>query len=355
MRFPPHLAVGFLFIVSRWFSWQRMSHMQDLVLSGVQPTNILHIGNYIGALKQWVEMQHRHRCLFCVVDLHAITVPQDPKALRENSLRMAATYLAVGIDPKRSNIFIQSEVSQHAELGWILGTITKISELERMTQFKDKAKKRGENVGVGLFTYPALMAADILLYDTTSVPVGEDQTQHLELTRVLARRFNETFGDTFVVPQPLIQKVGARIMGLDDPSIKMSKSAASALNYIALSDDADTIVKKLSKAVTDSEARVAYDVQNKPAVSNLMTIYHHATGKTMPEIETEFAGKGYGDFKKAVAEALIHMLSPIQQKLQMYQQDPGELQHILDEGKNFAAEIAEKKMKIVRERVGLGR
>lgn len=329
--------------------------MQDLVFSGVQPTNILHIGNYIGALKQWVEMQHRHRCLFCVVDLHAITVPQDPKVLRQNSLRMAATYLAVGIDPKRSNIFIQSEVPQHAELGWIMGTIAKISELERMTQFKDKAKKRGENVGVGLFTYPALMAADILLYDTTAVPVGEDQTQHLEFARLLARRFNDTFGETFVVPQSLIQKVGARIMGLDDPSGKMSKSASSPANFIALTDDADTIRKKLSKAVTDSDGRVAYDVQNKAAVSNLMTIYHHATGKTLPEIETEFEGKGYGDFKKAVAEAVIEMLSPIQNKMQEFEKDPGELQKILDAGRDFALELAEKKMKVVRERVGLGR
>lgn len=332
-----------------------MQHMQDLVFSGVQPTNILHIGNYIGALKQWVEMQHRHRCLFCVVDLHAITVPQDPKTLRENSLRMAATYLAVGIDPKRSHIFVQSEVPQHAELGWILGTLTKIAELERMTQFKDKAKKRGENVGVGLFTYPALMAADILLYDTTAVPVGEDQMQHLELTRTLARRFNETFGETFFVPQSLIQKMGARIMGLDDPTGKMSKSAASALNYIALTDDADTIRKKFSKAVTDSDGNVAYDIENKLAVSNLMTIYHHATGKTLPEIEQEFAGKGYGDFKKALAEAVISMLEPIQSKIKVFQDDPAELQNILDAGRDFALEAAEAKMKIVRERVGLGR
>ncbi|MCC7356972.1 tryptophan--tRNA ligase [Candidatus Uhrbacteria bacterium] len=329
--------------------------MQDLVLSGIQPTNIVHIGNYIGALKQWVEIQHRHRCLFCVVDLHAITVPQDPKMLRENSLRMAATYLAVGIDPKRSHIFIQSEVPQHTELSWILETIAKISELERMTQYKDKAKKRGENVGVGLFTYPVLMAADILLYDTTAVPVGEDQMQHLEFTRVLARRFNETFGETFIVPQPLIQKVGARIMGLDDPHIKMSKSASSVLNYIALTDDADLIIKKLSKAVTDSDGKIVYDVKNKPAISNLLTIYHHATGKTLPEIEAEFSGKRYGDFKKSVAEALIFMLSPIQEKITLYQQDPGQLQKILDAGRTFALDAAEKKMNIVRERVGLGR
>jgi len=329
--------------------------MQDLVLSGVKPTNILHIGNYIGALKQWHEIQHSHPCLFFIADLHAITVPQDPKVLRENNLKIAAMYLAAGIDPKRSHIFIQSDVREHAELGWILGTIAKMGEMERMTQYKDKAKKGSENAGVGLFTYPVLMAADILLYDTTAVPVGEDQVQHLELTRVLARRFNETFGETFKVPQALIQKVGARIMGLDDPTIKMSKSASSVANYIAFTDEPDVIRKKFAKAVTDSEARVAYDIEAKPAVSNLMTIYHHATGKMIPEIEKEFAGKGYGDFKSAVAEAVIVMLAPIQAKMKTYEQDPGELMKILDAGRDFAREMAESKMKIVREKVGLGR
>lgn len=329
--------------------------MPDLLFSGVQPTNTLHIGNYIGALKQWTEIQHRYHCLFCVVDLHAITVPQDPKALRENILAVAAAYLAAGIDPERCRIFVQSEVPEHAELGWILGTITKIAELERMTQFKDKAKKRGENVGVGLFTYPALMAADILLYDTTVVPVGEDQVQHLELTRTVARRFNAQFGETFVVPQALVQKVGARIMGLDDPTSKMSKSAASANNYIALTDGPDIVRKKISKAVTDSGATVAYDVVKRPAVSNLMTIYHHATGRTMKEIEAEFAGKGYAEFKKALAEAVIAMLEPLQKKFRLYRDDPAELRKVLDRGRDAAKERASDKMGLVRDRVGLGR
>lgn len=329
--------------------------MQDLLLSGVQPTNGLHIGNYIGALKQWTEIQHRYRCFFFIVDLHAITMPQDPKVLRENILAAAAAYLAAGIDPTRSHIFIQSEVPQHAELAWILSTITKMSELERMTQFKDKSKKRGENVGAGLFTYPALMAGDILLYDTTVVPVGEDQVQHLELTRLLARRFNTTFGETFTYPQALIQKVGGRIMSLQDPTKKMSKSDTNLKSTIFLTDDTDTIRKKIMRAVTDSNEGVEYDQEKKPAISNLMVLYHHATGKTMKDIEADFAGKGYGDFKKEVAEAVVHMLSPVQKKLKEYADDPQELMNILDRGRDAARELAETKMRLVRERVGLGR
>ncbi len=329
--------------------------MPDLLLSGVQPTNNLHIGNYIGALKQWTEIQHRYRCLFCVVDLHAITVPQDPKMLRESTLDVAATYLAVGIDPARCHIFIQSEVPEHTELAWILSTIAKIGEMERMTQFKDKSSKQGEKTSVGLFPYPVLMAADILLYDTTVVPVGEDQVQHLELTRTIARRFNTQFGETFVVPQPLIQKVGARIMGLDDPTGKMSKSASSPANYIALTDDADTIRKKFAKAVTDSGKDIAYDAIDRPAISNLLTIFHHATGRPIKEIEKDYVGKGYGDFKKDLAEVVITMLEPIQKKMRVYRDDPAQLMKILDKGRDEARELAEKKMKVVRERVGLGR
>ncbi|OGL73402.1 tryptophan--tRNA ligase [Candidatus Uhrbacteria bacterium RIFCSPHIGHO2_12_FULL_60_25] len=329
--------------------------MKSLCLSGVQPTNFLHVGNYIGALKQWVEIQHRFPCYFCIVDLHAITVAQDPKQLRENVLNTAATYLAVGIDPKRSHVFIQSEVHEHAELGWILGTITRIAELERMTQFKDKAKRRADNVGVGLFTYPALMAADILLYDTTVVPVGEDQMQHVELTRTIARRFNTTFGDTFVIPQALIQKQGARIMGLDDPSVKMSKSATSTMNYIALTDDDDTIRKKIMRAVTDSGKDIVYDPDKKPAVTNLLTIFHHMTGRTIKDLENEFEGKGYGDLKKALADAVIAHVGPIRDKIAEYRKDPKELMRVLDAGRDAAQELATTKMKIVRERVGLGR
>ena len=329
--------------------------MADLLLSGVQPTNNLHIGNYIGALKQWTEIQHQYRCLFCVVDLHAITVPQDPKALRANILDVAASYLAVGIDPKRCNIFVQSEVPGHAELAWLFSTITKIGELERMTQYKDKSIKQGENVSVGLFTYPVLMAADILLYDATVVPVGEDQLQHLELTRDIAKRFNSKFGDTFVMPKSLIQKMGARIMALDDATSKMSKSASSANNYIALNDEPDVIKKKISRAVTDSGTDITYDEINRPAVSNLMTIYHHATGTPIKEIEKEFAGKGYADFKKALTEAVVAMLAPIQKKLHEYKNDPAELGRILDAGRDMASELAEAKIKVVKEKMGLGR
>lgn len=328
--------------------------MKELLFSGVQPTNVPHIGNYIGALKQWAELQYKHRSLFCIVDLHAITVPQDPKTLRQNILDTAAISLAVGLDPKRCAIYVQSEVPEHAELAWILGTIVKISELKRMTQFKDKSKKRGENVGVGLFTYPALMAADILLYDATIVPVGEDQMQHIELARTIARRFNSNFGDTFTVPQPLIQKVGARIMALDDPKVKMSKSGAP-ISFVSLTDEPDAILKKIMRAVTDSGKDVMYDTEKQPAISNLMTIYHHATGKNMKEIENEFTGKGYGDFKAALADAIIAMLAPIQKKLNEYKKDPAELGKILDAGRSAASELAAAKMKLVREKVGLGR
>lgn len=332
-----------------------MFRMADLLFSGVQPTANLHIGNYIGALKQWTEIQHRYRCLFCVVDLHAITVPQDPAKLRENILNVAATYLAVGIDPQRCHIFVQSEVHEHAELGWILGTMTKIAELERMTQFKDKSKKQNEGIGVGLFSYPALMAADILLYDTTVVPVGEDQLQHLELTRTLARRFNATFGETFTVPQPLVQKVGARIMGLDDPSIKMSKSATSANNFISLNDEPDVIKKKISRAVTDSGTTITYDETKRPAIANLMTIYHHATGKSIKEIEKEFDGKGYAEFKKALTDAVVEMIAPIQKRLHTFKNDPAQLSKILDTGRDAARELASEKMRAVKKKIGLGR
>lgn len=330
--------------------------MKDLVFSGVQPTSQLHLGNYIGALKQWVPIQHDHKCLFCIVDLHAITVPQEPKELRQNILDVAAAYLASGIDPKRSTIFVQSEVPEHAELGWILGTLTKMGELERMTQFKDKSAKGGaERAGAGLFTYPALMAADILLYDTSAVPVGEDQMQHLELARVLARRFNERFGDTFQIPQAWIQKHGARIMSLQDATKKMSKSDPSDTSKILLSDSADIIRKKIMRAVTDTAGGVTYDIDKKPAVANLMTIYHHVTGATMKQIESEFEGKGYGDFKKALAEAVVAHLEPVTKRMQEFQSDPHELMRILDAGRETAQGLAAEKIKLVRNRVGLGR
>lgn len=330
--------------------------MQDLLLSGVKPTSVPHLGNYIGALKHWVALQHTYRCLFCVVDLHAITVPQDPKLLRQHTLDIAATYLAVGLDPKRSTIFIQSEVPEHAELGWIMGTIAKMGELERMTQFKDKSAKGGrERAGLGLFSYPALMAADILLYDTTVVPVGEDQLQHIELTRVLARRFNEHFGQTFVLPQGLLQKHGARIMSLSHPDKKMSKSDDSKNGVIMLDDEADTIRKKIMRAVTDTSPGVHYDPENKPAVANLMAIYHHLTGETMPAIEAKYAGQGYGTFKKDLADITVAHLAPITQRLQDFRKDPVELKKILDKGRDETKHLAAKKMQDVRKKIGLGR
>jgi len=329
--------------------------MTELLFSGVKPTSTPHLGNYVGALKQWTEIQHRYRCLFCVADLHAITVPQDPKELQKRTLEIAAIYLAIGLDPKRCTLFIQSEVHEHAELGWILGTLLKMSELERMTQYKDKALVKGENVGAGLFNYPSLMAADILLYDASVVPVGEDQLQHVELTRTVARRFNKTFGETFVVPQALVQKVGARIMSLQDPLKKMSKSDESTAGTIILTDSPDVIRKKISRAVTDSGNDLSYDAIERPAISNLLTIFHHATGKPIKEIEAEFSGKGYAEFKKALAEAVVEMLSPIQKKLDEFKSDPGELSRILDAGRDAAREMAAKKMEDVKRKVGLGR
>ncbi len=290
-----------------------------------------------------------------VVDLHAITVPQDPQKLRTNILDIVATYLALGLDPKRCSLFIQSEVPEHTELAWLLMTIAKMGELERMTQFKDKSAKQGESTSLGLFGYPVLMAADILLYNASAVPVGEDQVQHLELTRDLAQRFNSTFGETFRIPQALIQAQGARIMGLDEPTKKMSKSAESAYNYIALVDEPDVIRKKIMKAVTDTDGVVKYDVEAKPAVSNLLTIFHHMTGEAIPEIEARYAGQGYGAFKKELAEATVAHLSPIQERLKTFRQDPAELMKILDEARDHARSIATETMKTVRDRMGLGR
>ncbi|MFO0764736.1 MAG: tryptophan--tRNA ligase [Patescibacteria group bacterium] len=336
--------------------------MKEMLFSGVKPTSIPTLGNYIGALKQWTKLQHEYPSIFCIVDSHAITVPQDPKELRRLTMDIAATYLAVGLDPKRTTMFIQSEVSEHAELAWILSCSTRMGELSRMTQFKDKSQKEGaDGAGVGLFTYPVLMAADILLYDTTVVPVGEDQVQHVELTRDIAQRFNSTYDadafyeQTFVLPKVLIQEHGARIMSLQDPLKKMSKSDESKIGTILLDDDAETITKKIMKAVTDADSLVKYDPETKPAISNLMVIHHHMTGKTMDEIETEFAGKGYGDFKKAVAEGVVNHLAPITKRIHELRADPSELNKILDEGAAKAREIAKAKLDQVKKKVGLGR
>lgn len=321
------------------------------IFSGIQPSGLITLGNYIGALKQFVEIQKEGECTFCVVDLHALTVPQDPKILRENVRNLAALFLAVGIDPNASTLIVQSHVKEHAELGWLMQCMAYMGELERMTQFKDKSEGKAA-VNSSLFTYPALMAADILLYDATHVPVGEDQKQHLELTRDLAQRFNSRFGETFVVPEPMIPKVGGRIMSLDDPTKKMSKSNPNEGSYIALLDEPAKIVKKMKRAVTDSDNEIRYDVENKPAISNLLTIYSLVANKSIQDLESQYKGVGYGAFKSDVADAVVSSLEPIQTRFnELVQSD--ELDTILRAGAEKASQFTEKKMVTVKERMGL--
>lgn len=376
------------------------------IFSGIQPSGNLHIGNYLGAIKQWVELQHEYESIFCVVDLHAITVPQDPEKLREKTIEIAKIYLASGIDPEKSMLFIQSQVHEHVELGWIFNTITKNGDLTKMTQFKDKALVDFENlesiisshsmiaqsgdevedlkqknmisgrtlnlgrkdhveiiaraikreiierfnaVGVGLFDYPVLMAADILLYDTAVVPVGDDQVQHVELSRTLARRFNKRFGDTFLVPEAKVQKEGARIMGLDNPAKKMSKSAASEYNYIALMDDPDLARKKIMKAVTDSGSEIVYS-EEKPALQNLINIYSLLGDITPNEVVSKYRGKGYADFKKDLGDVVAEFLLSFQEKYRAI--SDSDVRDILISGAKRARAIASAKMREVKERVG---
>jgi tryptophanyl-tRNA synthetase len=320
------------------------------VLSGIAPSGQLTIGNYIGAMVNYIKMQHEHRCFYMVVDLHAVTVPQDPIALRENSESVAALYLAAGLDPNKASIFMQSHVPAHAELGWLLTTLSYMGELERMTQFKDKSEGK-ESVGTGLFTYPALMAADILLYNADLVPVGEDQKQHLELTRDLAHRFNQRFGQTFQIPEPFIPKVGGRIMSLDDASKKMSKSNPNPASFIALLDPPDVIRKKISRAVTDSGKEVKYDLANKPEISNLISIYTHCSQLSIAEIETMYEGQGYGTFKKDLAEQVVAELEPIQQKYHEIRAS-GEIKAILRQGAEKAMEMANPKLREAKQKMG---
>ncbi len=323
------------------------------IFSGIQPSGTLTLGNYLGALRQFVELQDEYNSYFCVVDQHAITVPQDPKELNENIRSLAAIYLAAGIDPSKSTLFIQSEVPAHTELGWMLQSITYMGELERMTQFKDKAEGKSA-VSSALFTYPALMASDILLYDTALVPVGDDQTQHLEMTRNLAERFNNRFGQTFKIPNIHVPKVGARIMSLQDPLKKMSKSDDNVRGFISMLDSPKQIEKKIKSAVTDSEGIVKYDVENKPGVSNLLTILSSCTGEAIPDLEAQFEGKGYGDFKAAVAEAVISILEPIQTRYYELIQS-SELDKILDEGAKKANLQANQILTQAKHKMWLGR
>lgn len=322
------------------------------ILSGIQPTNILHIGNYFGALKPAVDLQHEYDLTMLIVDLHAITVPQNPADLSKNIAFATAAYLAAGMDPKKATIIQQSRVAAHAELGWILQCVARMGEVERMTQFKDKAKDKGQNVSVGLFTYPVLMAADILLYNADAVPVGEDQKQHIELARDLAERFNRDFGQTFTIPKPMIAEHGARILGLDNPEKKMSKSAPTPKNYISLMDDADTIRKKIKSAVTDSEPTIGYS-ENRLGVSNLLTILSLLEKRSVASIVESYSGRGMKDLKEEVAEALISHLSPLQEAISGYLKEKDELQKIIEEGSARGAQVAEQKIAEVKEKIGL--
>ena len=325
--------------------------MRKRIFSGVQPTGNIHLGNYLGALRNWVALQTEYESFFCIVNLHAITNAQDPKTLAEKTRELARIYLAVGIDPNVSTIFVQSDVSEHPQLTWLLNCITRMSELERMTQFKDKARKQQENVGVGLFDYPVLMAADILLYQTDLVPVGEDQKQHLELTRDIAIRFNRDYGETLRVPDAFIPKVGARIMSLADPTKKMSKSdEESEAGCVMLLDDADAVRRKFKRAVTDSGTEIRFD-STRPAINNLLTIYQLLTQKSPEEIEGHFAGKGYAQLKAELAEVTIEFLQPFQERVRGIDDD--KLDEILKAGAVRAQSIAGPTLAQAKRNMGL--
>jgi tryptophanyl-tRNA synthetase len=322
------------------------------VFSGIQPTGALHLGNYLGAIRNFVAMQDTHDCVYCAVDLHAITVRQAKADLKRNTIDTINMFLAAGVDPQRSIVIVQSHVPQHSELAWILNTVAYVGELNRMTQFKDKTRGgEAESIGVGIFDYPVLMAADILLYRADAVPVGEDQKQHVELTRDLAERFNNAFGKTFVVPEPIIRTEGARIMGLDDPAKKMSKSADSAYNFIALTDSPDDIRRKIKRAVTDSGAEVRPD-PDKPALTNLLTIYSMLAGETVDAVVARYDGQGYAQFKKDLADVVVDSLAPFQRRMKELGTDKGFTLEVLRDGAERAAAIAERTMQKVRDRMG---
>ena len=325
------------------------------IFSGMQPTaDSLHLGNYLGALLQWVALQDSHDAIYSVVDLHALTVGPDPSVLRERTRRTAAQYLAAGIDPQRSTLFVQSHVAEHAELTWILSCHTGFGEASRMTQFKDKSARQGtDGANVGLFTYPILMAADILLYDAAVVPVGEDQRQHLEITRDLAQRFNARFGETFVVPEPHIVKATAKIYDLQDPTAKMGKSTSTANGLIDLLADPKVIAKRIRSAVTDAEREIHFDPENKPGISNLLTIHSALSGRSVPDLVASFEGRGYGDLKVELADIVVDVVTPFQQTVQGYLADPAELDRVLALGAARAREIAAPRLAQVYDRIGL--
>jgi tryptophanyl-tRNA synthetase len=325
------------------------------ILSGIQPTaESLHLGNYLGAVKQWVELQEGNDAFYCIVDLHALTIETEPATLRRRTLASAAQLIALGLDPKKCTLFIQSHLSEHNQLGWIFECITGFGEASRMTQFKDKSQKSGtDRTVVGLFTYPMLQAADILLYQANKVPVGEDQRQHIELTRDLAQRFNSKYGDTFTVPEAHIMKASAKINDLQDPTAKMSKSAASSAGVIDILDSADVNAKKIKSAVTDTGKEVKFDEKSKPGISNLLTIHSSLSGKSIAELENEFAGKGYGDFKGAVAEVVTSYFAPVKSRAEELLKDERALIEILHEGAEKACAVASKTLKSTYDALGL--
>ncbi len=328
-----------------------VSEQRKIIFSGVQPSGILTLGNYLGAIKNWVSLQDDYDCLYCVVDLHAITVRQNPADLRRRTLEGVALYTACGIDPERSVMFVQSHVPAHAELGWVLGCSTMFGELSRMTQFKDKSAKHADNINAGLFTYPVLMAADILLYGAHVVPVGIDQKQHLELARDIAMRFNGVYGETFVVPEPYIPKTGMKINSLTEPTKKMSKSDPNENSYVAIIESRDATIRKIKRAVTDSDACVKY-AEGKDGINNLMNIYSSFTGKSCEEIEREFEGKGYGDFKEAVGETVADGLQGVRDRYAELVKDKAYLEEIMKNGRDKATYLSRKMLSKVYRKVG---
>ena len=320
------------------------------IFSGIQPSGELTLGSYMGAIKNWVALQDEYDCLYCIVDMHAITVRQVPADLRRRSVAQLAQYIACGLDPEKNIMFIQSHIPQHAELSWVLGCYTQFGELSRMTQFKDKAKKHADNITAGLFTYPVLMASDILLYQSDLVPVGDDQRQHVELCRDIATRFNNWFPDTFTIPEAFVPKMGARVMSLGQPENKMSKSEPDGCVF--LMDKPEDIMRKFKRAVTDCETAVRYDPENKPGISNLLTIYCAATGKTMDEAEADFEGQGYGIFKPAVGEAVVELLRPIQAEATRLMADKAYLESVYTQGAQRAQALANRTLRKVYKKVG---
>ncbi|MDR0838210.1 MAG: tryptophan--tRNA ligase [Oscillospiraceae bacterium] len=325
---------------------------KKIILSGIQPSGKLTLGSYLGAIKNWAELAEEYDCYYAIVDMHAITVRQEPAELRRTTLEQIAQYVAAGLDPEKNTLFIQSHVSAHAELGWVLSCYTMFGELSRMTQFKDKSAKNSENINAGLFTYPALMAADILLYQADLVPVGDDQKQHVEICRDIAQRFNGIYGDTFKIPEPFIPKIGARIMSLQEPESKMSKSDKTAGGCIYLMDKPEDILRAFKRAVTDSDTAVRYDPQEKPGVSNLMQIYAACSGKTLEAIAAEFDGRGYGDFKAAVGEAVVETLRPIREETTRLLGDKAYLESIYKSGAERAARAANRTLQKVYKKLG---